>query len=209
VSQEHEYALIGGINRAKIGRYLALVAAIVSSGIVFLLLSAVHLAQRLGVPVPLTPTTFSLVGAGTIFVVLYWIFDRFAWRWRYLSLVLKVPDLRGSWHCDGQTLNPDGSTNYVWTATVTITQSWDKIRVRLKTVQSGSNSISAALVQDTIEGYALLYHYRNDPRVGEPELRSHRGFAELRFTKDCLTAEGDYFNGPGRQTFGTMRLKRL
>ena len=209
MDQEHEYALIGGINRAKVGRYLALLAATVSASIVFLMLSAIDLAKRYGIPVNLPPALLSLVGAGTIFTVLYWIFDRYAWRWRYLGNLLKVPDLRGEWTCVGRSLQPGQSFGRDWTGTLTISQSWDKLRVRLKTHQSGSNSISAALIHDEIDGYVLLYHYKNDPNIVVPDLTSHRGFAELTFAKDCRSAGGDYFNGRGRVTFGTMRLTRL
>lgn len=41
---EHEYTLLGGVSRLKIGRYLALISATVSGFIVFLLLSSVDLA---------------------------------------------------------------------------------------------------------------------------------------------------------------------
>ena len=78
----------------------------------------------------------------------------------------------------------------------------------MKTSQSGSNSISAALVWDDIDGYVLLYHYQNDPKLGETELRAHRGFAEITFHKDLRSGEGEYFNGHGRNTFGRMRLTK-
>jgi hypothetical protein len=123
-------------------------------------------------------------------------------------VLLKVPDLSGKWRCIGRTLNADGSTKHDWEGTVTILQSWDKLRVHLKTSHSGSNSITAALLYDEADGYVLLYHYKNDPHIGEPELRSHRGFAELLFAKDRQSAQGEYFNGHGRFTFGTMRLTR-
>jgi hypothetical protein len=207
--QEHEYSLLGGINRAKIGRYLSVLAATISAAIVFVLLSAVDLAKRYNIPVNLTPSILSLVGAGAVFAALYWIFDRYAWRWPYLSELLKVPDLSGDWRCEGQTLREDGSLRFAWEGVVTILQSWDKLRVRLKTEQSGSNSIAAALLCDEADGHRLLYHYRNDPRIGETELTSHRGFAELTFAKDRQSAEGEYFNGHGRFTFGTMHLTRL
>ena len=181
--QAHEYALLGGVNRALVGRYLNVIAAVASAVIVFILLAAVNLAQRLGIPANLTPAVLSLVGAGAIFGFLYWIFDRYAWRWPYLSTLLKVPNLSGDWRCEGQTLNPDGKPSYVWKGTVTIVQSWDKLRVRIKTEQSGSNSITAALMYDEADGYRLLYHYRNDPRIGEADLASHLGFWALR----CFT----------------------
>jgi hypothetical protein len=207
-SVEHEYALLGGINRAKVGRYLSLLAAGVSAGVVFLLLAAVDLAHRLGIPNNLPPAVLSLAGAGAVFGALYWLFDRFAWRWRYLTKLIRVPDLSGRWQCNGQTINPNGSPGFVWQGEVIIVQSWDKIRVRLTTKQSGSNSITAALICDEADGYHLLYNYRNDPRIGETELNSHLGFAELVFSNDRMTANGEYFNGHGRFTFGTLKLTR-
>lgn len=206
---EHEYALLGGVNRAVVGRYIGGMAASVSSAIVFVLLTAIDLAKQFGVPANLPPAVLSVAGAGTVFGVLYWIFNRYAWRWRYPGSLLKVPDLSGDWHCDGQTLNPDGSPSYAWEGRVTIVQSWDKLRIRLKTRQSGSNSITAALIYDEADGYKLLYNYRNDPRAGQAELKSHLGFGELVFAKDLQTAEGEYFNGHGRFTGGTMRLRRV
>ena len=56
---EHDYALLGGLNRARVGRYLSIVAASVSAGIVFVLLAAVNLVQRLGLPANLTPSVLS------------------------------------------------------------------------------------------------------------------------------------------------------
>lgn len=208
--QEHEYALLGGVNRATIGRYLAVAAASISALIVFILMTAVDLVHRFGIDANLTPSVLSLVGAGAVFSALYWLFDRYVWRWSPVSKLLRVPILSGEWHCEGQTLGPaNGDPPYVWSGTITIIQRWDKLRIRLKTAQSGSNSISAALIYDEADGYRLLYNYRNDPRIGETELKSHLGFAELTFAKDQRTAEGEYFNGHGRFTFGTMRLTRI
>jgi hypothetical protein len=39
MNQDHEYTLLGGVNRAKVGRYLALASASVSGAITFLLLT--------------------------------------------------------------------------------------------------------------------------------------------------------------------------
>src|SRR6185437_11634158 len=145
---DHEYALLGGMNRAKVGRYLAVVAAAVSAAIVFALLSIVDLVKSFGLPVSLTPSVMSLVGAGAVFGVLYWVFNRYAWRWPLMSLAVKVPNLSGAWQCSGKTYNAEGAVEYEWSGTVTIYQRWDKIRVKLKTDKSGSDSIAAALVCD-------------------------------------------------------------
>ncbi|GLS29428.1 hypothetical protein SAMN04488498_11224 [Mesorhizobium albiziae] len=206
---EHEYTVLGGVNRARIGHYVGIISSAVSASVVFVLLSAIDLASKFGISANLPPAVLSLAGAGTVFFALYWILDRFAWKWNGLSKLLKVPDLTGSWDCEGQTINPDGTLGYPWKAKITIVQSWDRIRVRLKTAQSGSNSTSAALICDEADGYRLFYSYKNDPNIGETELRSHRGSAEITFAKDLQSANGEYFNGHGRYTFGRMSLKRL
>ena len=206
--RDHEYALLGAMNRAHVGRYLGLIAASVSAFIVYLLLSAVDIAHHYGWNVNATPSILSLAGATAVFSALYWLFDRFAWRWRFLNAVIKVPNIAGAWSCEGRTINLDGSVEHQWQAKIIILQSWDKIRVLLKTDQSSSNSVAAALICDDSEAYRLLYHYRNDPKIGEVGLASHLGFGELVFAKDLKTAEGEYFNGHGRNSFGTMKLKR-
>lgn len=206
---EHEYSVLGGVNRARVGQYLAIISAFVSGTVVFALLYGVDIAKRFGVPANLPPSALSLVGAGTVFLVLYWFLDRYAWRWSLLSRLLKVPDLSGDWDCSGQTLNADGTVRHEWKAKVTIVQTFDRIRVRLKTEQSGSNSTIAALIHDEAEGYRLFYSYRNDPRIGEPELKAHRGTAEITFAKDLRSGEGEYVNSYGRETYGRMTLVRI
>lgn len=204
----HEYSVLGGINRARIGQILGALAAAISSALVAILLAAVHLAKLLGfggyIPAVLLPP----IGAGVVFTVLYWFFDRHAWKLPWLTEALGVPDLSGQWRVDGQTLNPDKSPSFVWAGDITIVQSWDRIRVRLKTHQSGSNSITAALVRDEADGYRLFYSYRNDPRADQVELNSHRGWAEITFNRSLTEGDGEYFNGLGRFTFGTMKLMR-
>lgn len=204
----HDYALLGGVNRAKIGQYIARLSAGISALLVFVLLTVVDVAQRLRIPVNLPPTVLSLVGAGAVFSVLYWLFNNYIWRWSKVGMILRVPNLSGEWQCQGETLNPDGTMRFEWSGTVTIVQSWDKLRVRLKTTQSGSNSITAALLYDDAEGYRLLYNYRNDPKIDQVELSSHLGFADVLFSKDLRAARGSYFNGHGRFTFGNLQLSR-
>lgn len=204
----HEYSVLGGINRARIGQVIGALAAAISSGLVALLLTALNLAKTLGfgeyVPAILLPP----IGAGVVFTVIYWFFEQHAWKLSWLAKPLGVPNLSGDWKVEGQTLNPDKSPSYVWEGEITIIQSWDRIRVRLKTEQSGSNSITAALVRDEADGFRLFYSYRNDPRADQAELHSHRGSAEITFNHNLTHGEGEYFNGLGRFTFGTMKLTR-
>ncbi|MGF6773795.1 hypothetical protein P3T18_006309 [Paraburkholderia sp. GAS199] len=203
-SNEHEYSVLGGADRAKIGRYLSLAASALSGGLVFALLTVVDLAKKFGWNVNVPPTLMSLLGAGAIFGFLYWVLNKWAWKWPGMGLALKVPDISGSWDCAGKTLDSTGSVKYDWQAEVTIVQSWDKLRIRLTTRTSGSSSIAAALAHDSVDGFVLLYHYKSDPKADAVGLTSHTGCSVITISKDLKSATGDYFNGRGRMTFGTM-----
>lgn len=204
--QEHEYALLGGANRSSIGRWLGTIAALVSAGLVFILLSVVDIAKSFGISVNLPPSILSLVGAGTIYAALYWFFDRHVWKVGPIAKLLKVPNLSGKWKCEGIPL--DGGNAVPWRGEMHIIQSWDRIRVHLGTEHSVSNSIAAALLHDAAEGYRLFYHYRNQPRVAKSDMAPHHGFAEIVFAADEQSGEGDYFNGRGRNSFGTLKINR-
>lgn len=203
---DHEYAVVGGYNRADVGKWLARISAVISAIAVFILLSAVDLAHRLGINVNVPPAFLSLIGAGVIYAGLYWILNNHAWKLPALKRILKIPNLSGEWHCDGLSL--DKCPPVKWSGKVTIVQSWDKLRVHLKTHQSESDSVSAALIHDSAVGYRLMYHYRNQPRIGEIELSHHHGFAEIVFPSNSDEVIGEYFNGRGRNTYGSMKLSR-
>ncbi len=200
-TNDHEYAVLGGVNRA-------ILSSSISAGLVFLLLQAQNFAKLMGLDVNLPPIVFSLVGAGMVYTLLFWILKNHAWKWRPLSDLLRVPNLAGTWDCKGESLDRDGNVVYAWVAEVVIVQCWDRLRVRLKTSQSGSNSLAAALTHDSVDGWLLLYQYRNDPKIGEPELRSHVGTCSVTFSNDLKSAAAEYFNGVGRATFGRMTWTR-
>jgi len=206
--QNHEYTVLGGLNRARIGHTIGVVSALISSAVVAGVLGLVNVAKWAGLGEDVPPLILWPIGAGTIYGVLYWLFDRHIWKWSRLAGLLRVPNLAGKWRCVGASINADGASHGEWRGEITIAQSWDRIRVRMTTPQSASNSISASLAYDETAGFRLMYNYRNEPKINEPELRSHSGFAELTFNPTLKTAEGEYFNGHGRYTFGTMRWKR-
>lgn len=204
--QNHEYAVMGGTNRVKIGRYLSLASSAISAGLVFLLLAAVDLAKRFNLPVNLPPTVLSLIGAGAVFGVLHWVLNSYVWRWPGFAQLLKVPDLSGRWNCVGESLGPNTTGSRQWNGEVTVVQTWDKLRIRLKTAQSGSSSIAAAVAHDSVDGVVLLYQYQNDPKIDAAAtgMASHMGCAVITIATDLQSASGEYFNGGGRSTFGKM-----
>ena len=204
---QHEYAVVGGLNRANVGRWVMGTSVALAAAVSALAGLIVALVVDFGFEVPrllLWPVT-----AGSIYLLLYAVFDRWIWRIPQLSRWLRVPDLSGSWICQGQSLHAsDGRTLVTWEGEIEIAQSWDKIQIRLRTRQSVSKSLSAALLYDSTDGYRVLYNYRNEPGIGESGLNAHRGCAELLFHSDLTAATGEYFNGHGRYTYGTLTLTR-
>ncbi|MEA9562236.1 hypothetical protein MUG10_01895 [Xanthomonas prunicola] len=205
---DHEYVVLGGINRAQIGKYLARTASIVSGLLVWTLLQAVDIAKGLGLSANLPPVVLSLLGAGTVYAVLYLIFRRWIWRIPLVMQWLKVADLSGTWICEGHPFPRPDSHAVNWKGTMTITQDWDRVRIHLDAGLSKSNSDVAGLVSDPIEGFVLLYSYRNEPKAGEIQLNAHRGFARLVFAKDMKSGNGDYFTGDGRHSSGNFTLRK-
>jgi len=205
---DHEYAVHGGFNRSRIGQVLAVIAAAISAMLIGAALASIQWLESIGWKSGDSQILIWPIGVTLIYLILYWLFSQYMWRWSPLATFLKVSNLAGTWRCNGQTINADKSLGYQWTAEVTIIQNWDRIRVRLKTPQSGSTSQTASIIADPEGGCTLIYNYKNDPNLAEPELQPHQGFACLRFAPGLKSAEGEYFNGQGRFTFGTMTLDR-
>jgi hypothetical protein len=98
--------------------------------------------------------------------------------------------------------------NYPWSGTLTVRQSWSRVTILLKTVQSTSASVAASIYQEPGNGYRLIYYYDNQPGVAEKEISRHSGLCRLVFNENVDSASGDYFSDKDRMTVGTMRLHR-
>lgn len=203
--RDHEYSVVGH-SRTSVGRYLGSVAAIIVSLISAAGIGLSNLPVAADLPSWLQPVLSVTISAGVTYWIVHFLFNRFGWR--ALVWFSQIPDINGRWNCEGTTLNADGETLYQWSSTITISQNWERIRVNQKSLRSSSNSMTAALVPEPDGSWTLFYSYRNDPKAGEPELSTHSGYAELQFPPDLRSAEGEYFNGKGRGTFGRMALTR-
>ncbi len=207
MASNHEYAVIGH-SRAMVGRFLGIVAGLVSSGLAVLIATAITYAESWGFLHARTYWTLPLTAA-IFYTVGHLAFDKWAWRTWLVHFILDIPDLRGKWDCVGETLDPNtGAVTYTWTAEVTISQGWEKIRIYSQTKQSRSRSVAASILVEEDVGYILMYSYRNEPGPGEPELKAHHGYAEWHITSDGTSADATYFNGGGRYTGGRMKLTR-
>lgn len=202
---EHEYSIVGH-SRSRIGMYLAFVAGMLAGALTVgagLLLTVARDTGYFDLP----EIVFWPVTGAAVFGAMFFVFDRFGWRWRGIRSAVGVPDISGDWDLEGISYDQEHQPKWQWSGKIEITQKYEKIFVWLRTSQSGSHSISAALVPEG-RRYRLIYSYCNQPKPGEPDLQTHIGHCELLFEPDLQSAEGNYFNGGGRFTHGTMNLKR-
>jgi hypothetical protein len=199
----HEYAIIGH-KRSEIGRWLGF-ASVILAPILTGLITWASAWPLLAASVQAKMVAFTM-STGLVYAALYWVFNRYVWRW--LNKVLGIPDLSGTWSVTGKSLTLEGEVRFDWSGSLTITQKWDRIAIELKTNQSGSFSETASVLLKHDGAAKLSYSYQNHPRAGEPELQKHQGFCELTFDAGRSGAEGHYFNSMGRYSFGRMQLSR-
>ena len=204
--QSHEYSVLNH-SRSSIGRYIGAIAATLAAASVGVATATAGYLSSLGLSVLGQNLVGAALSASIAYMAIHWAFDKFGWK--RTCWFMRFPNIDGIWACVGETRADDGSVTYNWAATITISQTWEKLRIHLQTNQSASNSVSAALVPEPDGGWILLYSYRNEPRVGEPpELESHLGYCEMHFRPGLKAAEGDYFTARGRRTSGRMALTR-
>lgn len=194
----HAYATnIAGKHRFAF--WIALISASIAAGVGGVLSL---IADWLGI-------TAGSVSAMGVFALLWGSLDNYLWKHPWARLLLLVPDLNGDWKCEARTTRKGSEeVDWPWDATITITQSWSKLLVRMERGQSGSKSLAASLYQEG-DRYRLIYHYQNDPKAGEHELKVHTGLTDLLFARDANSAEGRYFTDGDRVTVGEMRLTRI
>lgn len=144
----------------------------------------------------------------TVFGIVYFVFDRWAWRLPLLARVARIPNLQGTWAVTGRTNGADGQARD-WSGTARITQTWSQIAISIETETSRSRSGMAALECDPGHGFRIIYGYANEPKGTGAELYSHRGTCQVVFSEDLSAGEATYFNDHQRRTFGTMTWKRM
>jgi len=202
---EHEYSVVGH-SRSRVGMVIAFISGAVAGGLTTVAGFAASYLEDQQIELPeiiLWPLT-----GGVVFAILFLIFNKFIWRISRLRNIIGIPDISGTWKLKGQSFGINNEPKYDWEGSVEITQSYEKITVFLKTPQSSSQSISAAIVSEGRPGFRLIYSYRNQPKPGESDMAAHIGHCELLFSSDLASAEGHYFNGGGRFTHGNMALTK-
>lgn len=148
-----------------------------------------------------------LVTAYSLFAGLYCLFDRWAWKQNWLSWLVNVPNLSGTWTISGETNGADGTPRQ-WQGNAIIKQTWSQIAISLETIESRSRSLLAAIERDPGQGYRMIYGYENRRKGLDTNIRGHFGTCEVIVADDLQTAEGCYFNDHQRHTFGSMKWTR-
>jgi hypothetical protein len=145
-----------------------------------------------------------------VFGILFWCFNQYLWKLRYIRKLLLMPDLNGKWKCNGITIQKSGQDkNFHWEGEISITQSWSKIIILLKTSNSISYSTSASITRLEGQGYKILYHYQNDPTSIEENLNKHDGATEIIFNQACTEGAGNYYTDQHRSTVGSLNLRKI
>ena len=146
------------------------------------------------------------IGAGSIYGLTYLAFNNWIWKFRTISRLFGLPNLEGKWVCMGNTVG--GLHTGSWDGELTISQTWDKIRVYLVTTNSKSKSVSASIIKEPGIGYILMYSYKNDVDIAAGDLHSHVGYCEIALDDKLEFGRGEYFNSKGRVSFGVMEIRR-
>ncbi len=151
--------------------------------------------------------SIAIFGAG------YIIFRKWLWKWPLINLIVKYPDLSGTWEGSLQTnwKNPEtGEVPGPIPMALVIKQTFDSISCVMYTQESTSFSNAAMLYEDDGSGVQRLsYNYMNTP---DTTLRGrsaiHYGAAVLRIinenSKYKLT--GEYWTS--RNTAGSISLAK-
>ena len=153
------------------------------------------------------PWWLSAPSVAGCYSLLYWLFDRYVWRWRSLHKLglLSVPDLNGRW--DGEVDSSHGSEGTRAKVSVNILQRWSTILIILEADESISRSTMASFRTRDTDLPELTYTYLSEPNNRAPgAMEIHRGACTLQVKDNIL--EGGYYTGRGRGTVGELRLER-
>ena len=176
----------------------------------FLFMASVSAVAAVLIPSDLVPMRWLLPvpSIALVFGVSYWAFDNCLWRWRFLRAMrlISAPDLRGTWM--GTIASSYSEFEKSQQVKVRIEQTWTKMAVRLISAESRSWSVTASVLAHAPEGLVLTYLFDNAPEAGTAKtMHRFRGTAVLVSVAPGRL-EGDYYTGRGRETHGSIKLRR-
>lgn len=145
----------------------------------------------------------------SINIVIWLLFIKWGWKWKiFHPWLVPFPNLSGNWTGFIKS-NWEGAKNEPIPTSITITQTFFNVQVKIKTEESRSYSIGAAFDIDKERGYnQLFYSYLNTPKSGVRERSEiHYGTTILNFEGSKVSKmEGEYWTS--RETTGEIELTR-
>lgn len=195
----HAYA---GADRTSIYYTVALLAFTLS-GLVHWLLKELPIA---------TEWYFYAPTAAVIFSALFFLFDRYVWKWWYIRRVVAMPNLNGVW--EGELASSVSKYQTKHAVKLTVHQYWSRIRITLESDRSMSASHMACIVQVSPTQFELRWEY--DARAKIPNQLgkfNHFGITTLRFVIEGAVVQpemdGNYYTQHDRDTNGMLFVKRV
>jgi len=188
-------------NRFRLIGLMGLLAAVLGSG-------AGRLLEELDPPFELAAPS-----AITLFGVLFYVFDRWAWRFKLplLPRLSQIPDLRGSWEGEVEIRTSSGERQPPLPCLVLIDQRWSRMSIVFHTPRSTSRSSSMTLRGDGDVLGDIRYEYHVTPRAGHEiaGMGQHDGVARLnRLGAGWSRLAGDFFNDQRYQASGRYVMNR-
>jgi SMODS-associating 2TM, beta-strand rich effector domain len=187
-------------NRVRLIALMGLLAAGLGAG-------AGRLLEELDLPV-----AFGAPSAMTTFALLFFVFDRWAWRVKLplLPRLSRIPDLRGSWKGGVEIKSVDGEKQKL-PCLVLVEQRWSQLSIVFHTPRSTSRSSSMTLRGDGNVLGDIRYEYHVTPRAGHEiaGMGLHDGVARLnRLGESWTRLDGDFFNDQHFQASGRYWMNR-
>ena len=153
----------------------------------------------------------SIPSVPTIYAFLFFLFDRYLWKWsffRFINIVIS-DDLNGTWNgimkSSWDEFSADITTKLVIKQTATTIKIWGTFN------QSHSVSIHEYFGRNEMHNQSALYYfYKNDPNYDAPRtMAMHEGSAILTYNKETNILSGYYYSGRDRHNHGTISVKRV
>lgn len=182
--------------------------ATITMGIYFLLKKIIvpNLEQLLGLDLAIIFTF------GMIYGVCFFLFNTLIWKMPLLHQfnIIKTPNLNGTWKAKGESDGDDNSKPFE--GEYRIQQDWTQFSIIGETATSKSASTSATMFVSVATDKSVTFTYRNQPKHNKEAvstMQRHEGTMTMTLSADGQKLIGEYYNGRGRHTYGSVELTKV
>ncbi|MFY4859766.1 hypothetical protein ACOTVM_04360 [Aliarcobacter butzleri] len=147
----------------------------------------------------------------TVATGVWFVYFKWAWKWKYIRKLLYKPNLNGTWigEFSSDWKNELGQENPPKKFVLVIRQHWFSISVRAFTDLQKTESYVETLMIDDSKGTKLLVYLFSEKRVGTGEHGARQGAAELDLIEDktIKVLEGHFWTQAG--TRGYIKVNQI